>query len=74
MLNAFCRVAPSVLFSFLAILLAGVFVFAIAFRPRTSVTVQARRFFDFLAIVITSQFEMNDEVLIGGSAKRKAQS
>jgi len=44
MLNAFCRVAPSVLFSFLAIFLAGVLVFAIVFNPRTSVAVQARRF------------------------------
>ena len=58
MLNAFCRVALSVLFSVLAILFAGVFVFAMAFSPRTSVTVQARRLFDFLAIVLTSQFEM----------------
>jgi hypothetical protein len=44
MLNAFCRVAPSVLFSFLEIFLAGVFVFAIDLSPRTSVAVQARRF------------------------------
>jgi hypothetical protein len=44
MLNAFCRVAPSVLFNFLAILDAGVFLFAIAFNSRTSTEVQARRF------------------------------
>lgn len=50
MLNAFCRVAPSVLFSFLAILDAGVFFFAIDFNSRTSVEVQARRFFVLLAI------------------------
>jgi len=50
MLNAFCRVAPSVLFNFFAILLAGVFVFAIVLSPRTSATVQARRFLTFLAI------------------------
>jgi hypothetical protein len=50
MLNAFCRVAPSVLFNFLAILAAAVFFFANAFSSRTSVAVQARRFFDFLAI------------------------
>jgi hypothetical protein len=50
MLKAFWRVAPSVLFNFLAIFVAGVFVFAIALSPRTSANVQARRFFDFLAI------------------------
>ena len=50
MLNAFCRVAPSVLFSFLAILEAGVFLFAIDFSSRTSVEVHARRFFVLLAI------------------------
>lgn len=50
MLNAFCRVAPSVLFNFLAILVAGVFRFAIALNPRTSVAVQVRRFFDCLAM------------------------
>jgi hypothetical protein len=50
MLNAFCRVAPSDLFSFLAIRPAGVFLRAIDFSSRTSVEVQARRFFDFLAI------------------------
>ncbi len=49
MLNAFCRVAPSVRFSFLAIALAGVFLRAMVFSERTSVAVQARRF-DFLAI------------------------
>jgi len=50
MLHAFCRVAPSVLLNFLAIFLAGVFVFAIAFNPRTSAMVHARRFLTFLAI------------------------
>jgi hypothetical protein len=50
MLNAFCRVAPSVLFNFLAIRDAAVFFFAIVFSSRTSVAVQARRFFDFLGI------------------------
>jgi hypothetical protein len=44
MLKAFCRVAPSVLFNFLAIFLAGVLVFAIVFNPRTSVAVQERSF------------------------------
>ena len=50
MLNAFCRVAPSVLFSDLAIFPAAVFFFASVFSSRTSVAVQARRFFDFLAM------------------------
>jgi hypothetical protein len=50
MLNAFCRVAPSVLRNFLAIFPAVVFFFAKLFNSRTSVAVHARRFFDFLAI------------------------
>ena len=51
MLNAFCRVAPSVRLSFLAILPAGVFLRAIVFSGLTSLEVHARRFFDFLAII-----------------------
>jgi hypothetical protein len=50
MLKAFCRVAPSVLFNFLAIREAGVFLFAIVFSSRTSPEVHARRFFALLAI------------------------
>ena len=50
MLNAFCRVAPSVRFNCLAILAAGVFLRAIVFSSRTSVEVHARRFFDFFAV------------------------
>ena len=50
MLNAFCRVAPSVLFNLLAILAAGVFLRAIVFRSRTSPEVHARRFFVRFAI------------------------
>jgi len=50
MLNAFCRVAPSDLFNFLAIRPAGVFLRAIVLSSRTSVAVHARRFFDFFAI------------------------
>lgn len=50
MLNAFCRVAPSVLRNFLAILPAAVFFFANVRNSRTSVAVQARRFFALLAI------------------------
>jgi hypothetical protein len=47
MLNAFCRVAPSVRLSFLAILRAGVFLRAIVFSPRTCSDVQARLFDPF---------------------------
>jgi hypothetical protein len=47
--KAFCLVAPTVLLSDLAILLAGVFCFARLFSSRTSVAVQAR-LLAFLAI------------------------
>ena len=40
-LNAFCRVAPSVLFNLLAILAAGVFLRASIFSSRTCTDVQA---------------------------------
>lgn len=50
MLKAFCRVAPSVLRSLLAIFAAAVFFFANALSSRTSPAVQARRFFALLAI------------------------
>ena len=43
-LNAFCRVAPSLRFSFLAIFLAGVFLRAADFKSRTSAAVQLRLF------------------------------
>ena len=50
MLNAFWRVAPSVLLSFLAICAALVFLRAIVFSSRTSPEVHARRFFFLFAI------------------------
>ncbi len=50
MLKAFCRVAPSVRFSRLAIFLVGVLLRANALSSRTSFEVLARRFFEFLAI------------------------
>jgi len=50
MLNAFCRVAPTVRFSVFAILAAGVFFFASVLSSRTCTDVQARRF-EFLAIL-----------------------
>ena len=49
MLNAFCRVAPSVRFKALAIFRAGILFRAADFSSRTSVAVHERRF-EFLAI------------------------
>jgi hypothetical protein len=49
-LNAFCRVAPAVRFSVLAIVAACVFFRASAFKVRTSAEVHARRFVALLAI------------------------
>jgi hypothetical protein len=49
-LNAFCRVAPSVRFKVRAMLLARVFFFASVFKMRMSAVVHSRRF-DFLAIL-----------------------
>ena len=57
MLNAFCRVAPSVRLNLLAILPAGVFLRAIVFSSRTSPDDQARRFFALLAIKPPSQLK-----------------
>jgi hypothetical protein len=71
MLNAFCRVAPSVLFNFLAIFDAGVFLFAIVFSSRTSTEVQARRFFVLLAIEPPFQNEGSLISLAGTKEKPK---
>jgi hypothetical protein len=49
-LNAFCRVAPSVRFNRLAILAAGIFFRASDFISRTSAVAQARLFFDFFTM------------------------
>ena len=70
MLKAFCRVAPSVLFNFLAIREAGVFLFAIVFSSRTSPEVHARRFFALLAI--EPPFQMQTTCIPCGN-KRKAE-
>jgi len=43
MLNAFCRVAPSVRFRLFAILPADIFFFAMDFNMRTLSAVQATR-------------------------------
>jgi hypothetical protein len=50
MLNAFCRVAPSVRFSVRAIFFAGVFLRASDFNSRTFAVVQARLFDVFFNI------------------------
>ena len=46
MLKAFCRVAPSVRFRDLAIILVDVFLLAIVFSSRTCAGVQERLFLD----------------------------
>lgn len=68
MLNAFCRVAPSVLFSFLAILEAGVFLFAMVFSSRTSLEVHARRFLVLLAI--EPPFQCRQVVSLAGAEEK----
>jgi hypothetical protein len=68
MLNAFCRVAPSVLFNFLAILDAGVFLFAMVFSSRTSPEVHARRFFVLLAI--KPPFQCRQIVSLAGAEEK----
>ena len=55
MLNAFCRVAPSVRFRVFAILFAGTFFLASDFSSRTCTAVQARLFFDPFFIRISMQ-------------------
>ena len=50
MVNAFCRIAPSVRFSALAILAACFFFRASDFRVRTCAGVHERRFDAFFAI------------------------
>jgi hypothetical protein len=67
MLNAFWRVAPSVLFNFLAIFAAAVFFFANDFNSRISGAVQARRFFDFLAI--NPPFQERQTVSLNGGGR-----
>jgi hypothetical protein len=69
-MNAFCRVAPSVRFSVLAILAASVFFRASVFNVRTSSFVQARRFDTFLAI---KQLPIlwKDELFVAGSRRKE---
>jgi hypothetical protein len=61
-LNAFCRVAPSVRFSDLAILPAVVFLRAPDFKSRMSAAVQAR---------LLDLFTINTPVVEGGTYKSK---
>src|SRR6516162_143040 len=56
-LNAFCRVAPSVRFNVLAIFAAFVFFRASVFNVRRCSGVHARRFFALLAINKPPDFE-----------------
>ena len=56
-LNAFCRVAPSLRFNALAILAAGFLFLASDFNVRTCSDVHARRFDTFLVIQITPGLE-----------------
>jgi hypothetical protein len=72
MLNAFCRVAPSVLFSFLAIFEAGVFLFAMVLSSRTSLEVQARRF--FVLVAINPPFQVRRLVLLTGAKEKPRES
>lgn len=53
MLKAFCRVAPSVRFGDLAIILAGILLRASVLSSRTCADVQARLFFDPFFIPIS---------------------
>jgi hypothetical protein len=68
MLNAFCRVAPSVRFSTLAIFFAGAFLRAADFNVRTSAVVQERRFFPFFIRISN----MKADASSGKRFKRKA--
>jgi hypothetical protein len=70
MLNAFCRVAPSVRFSVRAIFAAGVFLRAIVFSSRTCADVQARLFFD--PFFITNLFSgYKGQVLVAGNQTKE---
>ena len=60
--NAFCRVAPSLRFSVLAMLAACIFFFASFFSLRTCFFVHWRRFDTFSAIQITPGFRKLDFV------------
>jgi hypothetical protein len=69
MLKAFCRVAPSERFNFLAILPAGVFLRAIVFISRTSTAVQERLFFPFF---ITISLHERGGLVTGSGLKGKS--
>ena len=72
MLNAFCRVAPSVRFSLSAIRDARFFWRAIVLSMRTCSAVHARRFFTFFAI---QQLPVSKKkVLAGDNTEQKPKS
>ena len=72
MLNAFCRVAPSVRFSLSAIRDARFFWRAIVLSMRTCSAVHARRFFTFFAI---QQLPVSKKkVLAGNNTEQKPKS
>src|ERR1700730_7614747 len=69
MLNAFCLVAPSVRFRVRAILPAVAFLLASRFISRTSLAVQARRFFPFLMGILSPIMRLT--LLAGSSSEGK---
>jgi hypothetical protein len=72
MLNAFCRVAPSVRFSLSAIRDARFFWRAIVLSMRTCSAVHARRFLNFFAIEHSRS--QNEGVLAGNNTEQKLKS
>jgi hypothetical protein len=71
-LNAFCRVAPSLRLSLLAIFLAGVLLRAADFNSRMSALVQGRRF-EFLLAIYGSP-NLKRALIAGSASKRKFSS
>jgi hypothetical protein len=71
MLNAFCRVAPSVRFSLSAIRDAPFFWRAIVLKVRTCSAVHARRFLAFFAI---EQLPVSKKSLAGNNTEQKLKS
>ena len=69
MVNAFCRVAPSLRLRLLAIFLAGVLLRAADFNSRTSALVQGRRF-EFLLAMYGSP-NLKHALIAGSTFKRK---
>ena len=70
MLNAFCRVAPSVRFSLSAIRDARFFWRAIVFKVRTCSAVHARRFLGFFTI---EQLPVSNKKVVAGTTLNKTE-